>query len=57
MGEVPTARPEWPLRKALETMQANALQRLPVVDEAGRFVGIVTLSDITALEDLVGGDE
>ncbi len=50
----PTADPHWPLRRALETMQDDDLQRLAVVDDSCTFLGILTLSDIAALDDLVG---
>ncbi|MET8630530.1 CBS domain-containing protein [Kitasatospora sp. NPDC004669] len=40
------ARPEWTVVEAARVMQRDKLKRLPVVDEAGRLVGIVSRSDL-----------
>ncbi|MBV2155163.1 CBS domain-containing protein [Kitasatospora sp. SUK 42] len=40
------ARPEWTVVEAARLMQARGLKRLPVVDEAGRLIGIVSRSDL-----------
>ncbi|MFJ9843447.1 CBS domain-containing protein [Kitasatospora sp. NPDC101155] len=40
------ARPEWTVVEAARLMQREHLKRLPVVDEAGRLVGIVSRSDL-----------
>ncbi|MGW3043984.1 CBS domain-containing protein [Kitasatospora sp. NPDC001159] len=40
------ARPEWTVVEAARLMQGKNLKRLPVVDEAGRLVGIVSRSDL-----------
>ncbi|WP_031078884.1 CBS domain-containing protein [Streptomyces sp. NRRL WC-3742] len=40
------ARPEWTVVEAARLMQRQQLKRLPVVDEAGRLVGIVSRSDL-----------
>ncbi|MEV4611584.1 CBS domain-containing protein [Kitasatospora sp. NPDC049258] len=40
------ARPEWTVVGAARLMQRQHLKRLPVVDEAGRLVGIVSRSDL-----------
>ncbi|WP_431676615.1 CBS domain-containing protein [Kitasatospora sp. KL5] len=40
------ARPEWTVVEAVRLMQGKRLKRLPVVDEAGRLVGIVSSSDL-----------
>lgn len=40
------ARPEWTVVEAARRMQFEHLKRLPVVDEAGRLVGIVSRSDL-----------
>ncbi|MFD5464568.1 CBS domain-containing protein [Kitasatospora sp. NPDC127059] len=39
-------RPEWTVVEAARLMQREHLKRLPVVDEAGRLVGIVSRSDL-----------
>jgi CBS domain-containing protein len=41
-----TCQPEDAVEDALETMARHQIRRLPVVDEDGLLVGIVTLSDI-----------
>jgi len=40
------ARPEWTVVEAARLMQRRHLKRLPVVDDAGRLVGIVSRSDL-----------
>ncbi|MFJ1706661.1 CBS domain-containing protein [Kitasatospora sp. NPDC088346] len=40
------ARPEWTVVEAARLMQRKHLKRLPVTDEAGRLVGIVSRSDL-----------
>ena len=42
-----TCRPEDPLSAAMDIMAAQNLRRLPVVDEPGRVVGWITLSDVS----------
>ncbi|MCD0484498.1 CBS domain-containing protein [Streptacidiphilus sp. ASG 303] len=40
------ARPEWTVVEAARLMEGKRLKRLPVVDEAGRLIGIVSRSDL-----------
>jgi CBS domain-containing protein len=40
------ARPEWTVVEAARLMNTRRFKRLPVVDEAGRLVGIVSRSDL-----------
>jgi CBS domain-containing protein len=40
------ARPDWPLRRAMETMATHQIGRLPVIDEGDRIIGIVTLGSL-----------
>jgi CBS-domain-containing membrane protein len=44
--EVATARPEWPLGRAVCRMMEAGVNRLPVVDADGRRVGILTRDDV-----------
>jgi CBS domain-containing protein len=37
------------IRSATELMSANAVRRIPIVDELGRVIGIITLDDILVL--------
>lgn len=41
-----TATPKMSHRQAVKTMQDNNIRRLPIVDENGRLVGIVSESDL-----------
>ena len=41
-----TARPEWSVVEAARMMDRHHVKRLPVVDESGRLVGIVSRSDL-----------
>jgi CBS domain-containing protein len=45
-AEPVTARPDWPLAHAVLTMEQAGINRLPVVDSAGRPVGILTRDDV-----------
>lgn len=47
--KVTTVNPATPLRKALRTMVKNKFGCLPVVDDAGALVGILTESDAAKL--------
>ncbi|MFJ5040027.1 CBS domain-containing protein [Streptomyces parvulus] len=40
------ARPEWTVVEAARAMESAGVKRLPVVDEAGRLVGIVSRGDL-----------
>lgn len=53
-----TARPDDPVHHAVELMRQRTIRRLPVLDDSGHVVGIVSLGDL-ALErdpDSVLGD-
>ncbi|MFE7233483.1 CBS domain-containing protein [Streptomyces sp. NPDC002405] len=41
-----TARPQWSVVEAARTMARHHVKRLPVVDDAGRLVGIISRSDL-----------
>ncbi|MGW1892525.1 CBS domain-containing protein [Streptomyces sp. NPDC002004] len=43
---VVTARPGWSLVETARTMNRNTVKRLPVIDETGRLVGIVSRCDL-----------
>ncbi len=45
----PVGRPDWTLGRAVAVMDAADVELLPVCDEAGRFVGVVTTAEITQL--------
>ena len=45
-AEPVTARPAWPLVRAVRAMVDHGVNRLPVVDQAGRPLGILTRDDV-----------
>ena len=45
-ADVTTVQPTTPLRQALQIMLTNKFGCLPVVDDAGRLVGILTEADL-----------
>ena len=53
-SDLPVARPDWRLREAIEAMQAADVDRLPVVDSGGRFIGVVSTSEILKLDEILG---
>jgi signal-transduction protein with cAMP-binding, CBS, and nucleotidyltransferase domain len=46
-----TAKPDWDIDDALEAMAREQVGRLPVVDDQGRLVGVVTLGSIVLRGD------
>ena len=55
--DLPTGRPHWTLREAVEAMQAADIDRLAIVDSDGRFVGVVSTSEILKLDEILGEAE
>ncbi len=51
--DLPTARPDWLLRQAVEAMDSSAVDRLPVTDDKGLFIGVVTMDEIIKLDDIL----
>ena len=49
--EVVSVRPDEDLRKAEEQMSKNHKSRIMCVDQGGRLVGVISLSDIAQRED------
>ena len=43
------ARPEWSVVEAARLMERRGVKRLPVVDETGRLVGLVSRADLLRL--------
>lgn len=46
-----TIKASEPLSKAIELMNEKNIRHLPVVDESGRVVGIITTRDVTAITE------
>jgi CIC family chloride channel protein len=55
--DLPVGRPDWTLREAVEAMQAADIDRLPVTDANGRFVGVVSTGEILKLDEILGEAE
>lgn len=45
-GEVVTAQAGWPLTRAVEAIDRTGVNRLPVVDDEGKPIGILTRDDV-----------
>ncbi|MFK4104272.1 CBS domain-containing protein [Streptomyces sp. NPDC019531] len=41
-----SARPQWTVVEAAQVMERHRVKRLPVVDEAGRLVGVISRADL-----------
>ena len=41
-----TARPQWTVVEAAQVMERHHVKRLPVVDESGRLVGLISRADL-----------
>ncbi|WP_432193196.1 CBS domain-containing protein [Streptomyces sp. bgisy027] len=41
-----TARPEWTVVEAARAMERGGVKRLPVVDDAGRLIGVISRADL-----------
>ncbi len=51
-GPIVTARAEWSLMECSRVMQENRIHHLPVADEHGVLVGLISTTDIfTAVEE------
>jgi CBS domain-containing protein len=44
-----TARPDWPLLRAIQTMVDSGVNRLPVVDQNDRPLGLLTRDDVLCI--------
>jgi CBS domain-containing membrane protein len=54
--DVATATPDMPVRDGFARLRRHHVKALPVVDEAGRLVGIVTQADFVRLLDDAAGE-
>jgi CBS domain-containing protein len=41
-----TARPEWAVVEAARAMERGRVKRLPVVDDSGRLIGVISRADL-----------
>jgi CBS domain-containing protein len=49
-----TANPEWTLRECSQTMQKSNIHHLPVADENGVLIGIISATDIFIAAEEIG---
>ncbi|HMG42983.1 MAG TPA: chloride channel protein [Acidimicrobiales bacterium] len=52
-GDAPRGMTTWLIRDAVQTMQAEGTDLLPIVDGEDRFVGVVTTGDILRLDEIL----
>jgi CBS domain-containing protein len=45
-GPLVVARPEWTLKECAQAMQKHKIDHLPVAEESGALVGLISLTDI-----------
>jgi len=51
-GPIVTANPDWSLKECSQVMQERHIHHLPVADEGGTLVGLISATDIfTAVEE------
>lgn len=51
-GPIITGNPDWTLMECSKVMQENHIHHLPIADESGALVGIISATDIfTAVEE------
>lgn len=50
-GQVVSVRPDEPVASAVKKMREHAVRRLPVVDDDGRAVGVITIGDLASYDD------
>ena len=49
-----TAKPGWTLRECSQKMQANNIHHMPVVDDNGELVGIISATDLFRAAEEIG---
>lgn len=55
--QVITASPETPFKDLVTTMAERGISAVPVVDAAGRLVGVVSEADVLAKQEFHGGND
>jgi len=56
-GPIVTARPEWTLKECSQIMQERHIHHLPVADESGSLVGLISATDIFMAVEETGWEE
>lgn len=53
-GPIITAKPEWTLKECSKVMQEKRIHHLPVADDSGTLVGLISSTDIFAAVEETG---
>ena len=53
-GPIITAKPEWTLKECSQVMQEKRIHHLPVADESGTLIGLISSTDIFAAVEETG---
>jgi len=53
-GPIITAKPEWTLKECSKMMQEKRIHHLPVADDSGTLVGLISSTDIFAAVEETG---
>lgn len=53
-GPIITAKPEWTLKECSRVMQEKHIHHLPVADDSGTLVGLISATDIFAAVEETG---
>lgn len=52
-GPIVTGKPDWTLMECSRVMQEHGIHHLPIVDESGALIGLISATDIfTAVEEI-----
>jgi len=51
--DLPVAQPSWLLRDVIAAMEEADVDRLPVADASGSFIGVVLSSEILKLDEIL----
>lgn len=56
-GPVITAKPQWSLKECSQVMQKHHIHHLPVVDDGGALIGLISATDIFMAVEESGWEE
>ncbi len=56
-GQVITGKPDWTLKECSQVMEKNKFHHLPIADENGVLIGLISATDIFEAVEEIGWDE
>ncbi len=56
-GPVITGRPDWTLKECSQVMEKNKFHHLPIADEHGVLIGLISATNIFEAVEEIGWDE